>query len=66
MRSDVLIRHEGFLALFDRLGPVEAERFIAMVRRYNFDYTTWRKGLWENQTVAELSDTAARYWERRK
>lgn len=31
MRSDPLIRHEGTQALRERLGPVEAERFIVLL-----------------------------------
>ena len=64
MRADVLIRHDGFKALFDNLDPVEAERFIVMVRRDNFDYTEWRKSLWEDLSVEELAQKAAEHWSR--
>jgi hypothetical protein len=64
MRADVLIRHDGFKALFDNLDPVEAERFIVMVRRDNFDYTEWRKSLWEDLSVEELAQKAAEHWNR--
>ncbi len=37
MRTDTLIRHDGMQALRERLGLVEAERFIALVRREPFD-----------------------------
>jgi hypothetical protein len=58
MRTDTVIKHEGFHALFDKLGVVETERFIALLKRDNFDYTEWRKGLWEDLSVEELSRKA--------
>lgn len=58
MRSDTLIKHEGFKAVFEKLDIVEAERFIALLKRDNFDYTKWRKDLWEDLTVEELSKKA--------
>lgn len=65
MRTDVLIRHDGFKALFSQLDPVEAERFISLLRRDNFDYTKWRENLWEELSVAELSEAATKYWRSR-
>ena len=62
MRTDVLIRHDGFKVLFSQLDPVEAERVISLLRRDSFDYTEWRKGLWEDLSVKELSEAAARRW----
>lgn len=63
MRSDILIRHEGFKALFAHLDPVEAERFLVMLRRDNQNYTEWRKGLWANQSVEEVAQKAASHWQ---
>lgn len=54
MRTDTLIRHDGMQALRDRLGLVDAERFIALVRGEPFDYTEWQQDLWKNATVDEL------------
>ena len=65
MRADVLILHDGFKALFSSLDPVEAERFISLIQRDKFDYTEWRKGLWEDLSVQELSDAAAKAWRER-
>ena len=58
MKTDMLIKHEGFQAIFEKLDLVEAERFIALIKRDNFDYTEWRKSLWENMTAEELSRKA--------
>lgn len=54
MRSDTMIRKEGLEALKSRLDPVEMEKFLMLVRRDNFDYTEWQRGLWENETVAGI------------
>ena len=61
MRTDMLIKHDGFQAIFEKLDLVEAERFIALIKRDNFDYTEWRKSLWENLTVKALSEQAMEY-----
>ncbi len=62
MRTDTLIKHVGFKAIFYKLDIVEAERFIALMKRDNFDYTEWRKTLWEDLTVEELSAKAMDYY----
>lgn len=66
MRADVLIRSDGFRALFEKLDPVEAERFLVLVQRGGGDYTEWQKGLWEGQSVDEIHERAAAHWEREK
>jgi hypothetical protein len=52
--TDSELRVRGFRALADRLGPVEAGRFIALVLREPFDYTEWHKGLWADKTIEEI------------
>ena len=66
MRADVLIRSAGFRALFEKLEPVEAERFLVLLQRGGVDYTEWQKELWEDRSVDEIHESAATYWERRK
>ena len=66
MRTDTLIKREGFKALFEKLDIVEAERFIALIKREDFDYTEWRKYLWEDMTVEELSSKAMGYQKTKK
>ena len=36
-KSDTEIRSDGFSLLFQHLGDVDAERFLAMVNRERFD-----------------------------
>jgi len=65
MKTDTLIKQEGFSALFEKLNLVEAERFIALVNRENFDYTEWRKNLWEDMQINELSDKAMEFYNKK-
>jgi len=58
MKTDMLIRYEGMRALRERLGLVEAEKFIALIRREPFDYTEWQQTLWQNKSVDELFESA--------
>lgn len=58
MRTDTEIRHEGVAVLIKTLGPVEAERFIALINRERLDYTEWRKNQWLQETVASLAEKA--------
>jgi hypothetical protein len=56
MRSDTLIKSDGMRVLAEKLGIVEAERFITLVLREPFDYTEWQLGLYGNMSVKELYD----------
>jgi hypothetical protein len=56
-----MIKHDGFNAIFKSLDLVEAERFVVLLKRDDFDYTEWRKDLWENFTVEELSKKAMQF-----
>lgn len=58
MRTDAEIRSEGMRLLASGLGAVEAERFIALMHRDRFDYTQWRKGQWQGETVQSLAEQA--------
>ena len=58
MRNDTLVRMEGMSALVERLGMVDAERFVALMNRESFDYTEWRRNRFEGVDVRELSRMA--------
>jgi hypothetical protein len=58
--TETELRVRGVRILMDALGPVEAERFIALVLREPFDYTEWQKDLWADKTIAEI----AAMWDR--
>lgn len=54
MKNDTLIKSEGMDALFDKLGIIDAERFIMLMSKESFDYTKWQKNMYENLSVEEI------------
>ena len=48
------LRQQAVRALADKLGPVEALRFLALVSREPFDYQQWRKKYFSHYNVDEL------------
>ena len=63
MKSDVIIRCEGMEALVDKLGMLEAERFVMLIKKDSFDYTKWRENLFDEMSLEELSQKAGEYRE---
>jgi hypothetical protein len=63
MTTETVLRREGMEALIERLGSVDAERFIASIIREPFDYTVWQHNLFEGLSVSELSAQAQEYCE---
>jgi len=61
MTRDMLIRSEGMKILVDKMGLVEAEKFITLMIRDKFDYTEWQRNLWKDKTVDEIFYTAKNY-----
>jgi hypothetical protein len=58
MLTDTEIKQNGMNALMKELGIVDTERFFALIQRDNFDYTKWRKNLWKDKSVREISKEA--------
>ena len=61
MTPDAILLDAGMKALIEKLGRVNAERFVALTNRNRFDYTEWRQGLFEGMTLEELSREAMEY-----
>jgi hypothetical protein len=61
MNTDTVIRNEGMNALIERLGMIEAERFVMLIRKDSFDYTKWRVNLFDDLSLEELSQKAKEY-----
>ena len=59
--TDTVLIDEGTKILTKALGKVEAERFIALIIKEPFDYTKWRKDLYEDMSIDELSDKAMEF-----
>ena len=58
MKTDTLIKTEGMRILLEKLGKVDAERFIALMIKEPFDYTKWQQNILDDLSVRELSKKA--------
>jgi len=58
MITDTEIRLKGLQILTQFLGDIEAERFVGLIQREQFDYTKWRQDLDENLSIEEISQEA--------
>jgi len=63
MKSDTALRCAGMKVLSETLGIVDAERFIAIVLREQFDYTKWRQDLFKNVPMETFLEDAMSYRE---
>ena len=61
MNTDVVIRTTGMNTLIEKLGLIEAERFVMLIQKDTFDYTKWRENLFDDLTLEELSQKAKDY-----
>jgi len=61
MKTNTVLRDRGMRVLAEQLGLVEAERFIALIRREPFDYTEWRQGLFEDVPLDTFLQNAQNY-----
>jgi hypothetical protein len=57
--TETVLMKTGMKILIERLGNIEAERFVSILLREPFDYTEWRKdNLCVGMTVEEISKEA--------
>ncbi len=61
MNSAVEIMDTGFACLVEKLGVVDAERFVAMIKRDSFDYTIWRREYFDKMNIEQISAEAVAY-----
>ena len=53
MNETVLVK-SGMQYLIEKFGIVDAERFVALISKDDFDYTEWQKDLFKDESVKEL------------
>lgn len=61
MNNTVEILDQGFACLVENLGVVNAERFIALIKRDNFDYTVWQREYFDKMQPGEFAVNASAY-----
>jgi hypothetical protein len=64
MKTDTLVKREGLDVLYNHLGLVDTERFIALMSREPFDYTKWHENVDDTVSVREMSKKAMKYQNR--
>ena len=55
------IMSRGMQCLRQQLGAVEAEQFISVIIREQFDYTKWHRTAFDDMTLKEFNASAAEY-----
>ena len=61
MNNAVELLDTGFAYLVEKLGIVDAERFVAMIKGDSFDYTIWRREYFDKMDLAQINAEAAAY-----
>ncbi len=61
MNNTVDILDKGFACLVENLGVVNAEHFIALIKRDDFDYTVWQREYFDKMQSGEFAANAAAY-----
>ena len=57
MNNTVLL-NTGMKILIEKLGNVEAEKFISLVIKEQFDYTKWQRNLFDGMSIDDISSQA--------
>ena len=61
MDSNVELMDIGMKCLVDRLGLIDAERFISIIIREQGDYTKWRQRYFDDISSDEFHKAAIQY-----
>jgi hypothetical protein len=61
--NDTVLMKTGMQVLIEKLGNIDAEKFISLILREPFDYTEWRKeNLFVGMTIEEISSEAMKLY----
>ena len=61
MANVAKILDQGFTCLVDGMGVVDAEYFISLIKRDDFDYTVWQREYFDKMQPGEFTANAAAY-----
>ncbi len=59
--NTVEIMNRGMECLLERMGVVEAEKFISIIIREKFDYTKWQQEHFDRMTPEQIDAEARQY-----
>lgn len=60
-RSSVDVMNRGMQCLMEKLGIVEAEQFIYLVKAEQLDYTKWQREHFDNMSREEIEANMLNY-----
>lgn len=61
MANTIDILDQGFACLVENLGVIDAEYFIALIKRNDFDYTIWQREYFDKLAPGEFAANASVY-----
>ena len=61
MANAVKILDQGFACLVDHMGVIDAEYFISLIKRDDFDYTVWQREYFDKMEAGEFAKKASAY-----
>lgn len=59
--STIEIMDMGLACLVEKLGIVDAEYFIATIKKENFDYTAWQREYFDKMKPGQIHTEALNY-----
>jgi hypothetical protein len=61
--NDTVLMKTGMQVLIEKLGNIDAEKFISLILREPSDYTEWRReNLFVGMTIEEISSEAMKLY----
>ena len=61
MVNAIDILDQGFACLVDDMGVIDAEYFISLIKRDDFDYTVWQREYFDRLKSGEFAAEASAY-----
>ena len=61
MTNAMKILDQGFACLVDNMGVIDAEYFISLIIRDDFDYTVWQREYFDKMESGEFAAKASAY-----
>lgn len=55
------IMDEGFSCLVEKMGVINAEYFISLIKSEKFDYTVWQREYFDKMKPGEFAEKASAY-----
>jgi len=66
MLNNTILKVQGMKVLAESLGLVDAERFIALLKREPFDYTEWQRELYKDVPLKTFLQNADDFRKKRE